>query len=124
MLDKNFNVLSIADSNVCHMGVRSTAIQILKDSTLLRKVDIKKNVAELFEKNLVCVDGKNGVMDFAKRKDFLMVFGLSRWTGMNEKMTDVAFIEELKQKGLRDKATMVVINFDPVDGMLKKHRRN
>lgn len=124
MLDRKFNILSIADSQVCHMGVRSTAKQILRDSTLLEKVEIRKNVKELFEKNLAILDGKNGVTDFEKGKKFLMVFGCSRWTGMNEKMTDVDFIEDLQKNGSREKVSVLVINFDPVEGMLKKKRKN
>ena len=111
--DKNLNVLVTEDSSLCHMGVRSTCKELIRNPRLILKAKKSQNLQSVFDKHLICITCKED-FDFAKR-DITVVLTYAKFLGFNEKISDIDFIKELQDEKLINKANVVLINMDFVD---------
>ncbi len=110
--DSNLNLIITEDTNLCHMGVRSTTTQLIKDNSLMDRAKIRKNLSPLFKQQLNCLNAKENQLIF---KPIVVILTYAKFLGFNEKVTDIDYIQELQQQGLRDKVSIILINMDLVE---------
>jgi len=111
--DNDLNVLVTEDSSLCHMGVRSTGKQLIRNSELILKAKRSKNLTAVFQKELNCINCKK-TFDFSDKK-IIVLMTYAKFLGFNDKVSDIDFINELKEENLLDKVNVVLVNMDFVE---------
>jgi len=110
--DSNLNLLVTEDSNLCHMGVRSTTTEIIRQNSLLAKAKRSKSMKTLFSNNLKCINCKS---DQLQLKPVVVIITYAKFLGFHEKVSDIDYLNELEKSGLRDNVSIILINMDLVD---------
>jgi len=108
-IDSNYNTIVTTDTNLCHMGVRSTTTQLIKNNSLLKNAPVGNNLRTLFKNNMNCLNCPNNEM---KLKPVAIIISYAKFLGFNRKVSDIDYIDELREKGIRDKVSIILINMD------------
>jgi len=91
------------------MGVRSTTTQLIKNNSLLKNAPVGNNLRTLFKNNMNCLNCPNNEM---KLKPVAIIISYAKFLGFNRKVSDIDYIDELREKGIRDKVSIILINMD------------
>ncbi len=112
VLDSNLNLLLVADSSLCHMGVRSTAKKLIQQNELIQKAKKIKNLKSIFDNQLICISSKEQACELKNLKSIIILLGVCKYIGLNKKLSDVDFIHELQNMGIRNKVSIILVNSD------------
>lgn len=113
LIDQNMNILAIEDSTVCHMGVRNTACNMIKNPSMQKIRQNENNIEPVFDNFTTLIHQQNGhTWNGKPSKRLAVILSINMFSGLNAKMSDADFIIELQNKGLRDSVDIIVINFD------------
>jgi len=106
------NELGNTNDSTCHLRLRSQITDMLKAG----KYDGpkgNKNIKSLIGDNTQCLNCEGSKDLFAQQlKPYIIILGSATFIPIKEKLSDLDYIQELKAQGLRDKATIVLLDAD------------
>ena len=110
--DNAGNELGNTNDSTCHLRLRSQITDMLKAG----KYDGpkgNKNIKSLIGDNTQCLNCEGSKDLFAQQlKPYIIILGSATFIPIKEKLSDLDYVQELKAQGLRDKATIVVLDAD------------
>jgi hypothetical protein len=104
-------IANTSDSN-CHMNLRSQITWLLEHGGYTPSF-LSKNAREIINDSTICLNCNNGQAFFEQQlKPYILLFSLAKFIPLKQPFSDIDYVQELKQKGLRNKITIVLLEED------------
>jgi len=112
MYDNSGNEIGNTNDSTCHYSLRSQITALLKSDNYVKTL-APKNIKEEFDQDIRCLYCKTNAPLFSQDlKQYVLFFTVSTFIPIREKLSDLDYVQELKQMGLRDKVSVVLISGD------------
>ena len=110
--DNRGNEVQNTNDSTCHMKLRSQMDEMLKNAPSEPGLIVKNNKM-LVDNSCKCLNFSNGVLLYNQElKPYVIFFSFATYIPIKKRLTDLDYISELKEKGLRDKVSVVLLDAD------------
>lgn len=97
----------------CHMTVRRKLTEAIRSGRVPKSVSSGGNIRDIVQSATICLNCDNQQPLFSQAlKRYIVVLGIANFIPLKPKLSDVDYIQELKQEGLRDSVSIVLLNSD------------
>ena len=110
--DNRGNEVQNTNDSTCHMKLRSQMDEMLKNAPSEPGLIVKNNKMPV-DNSCKCLNCSNGLPLYNQElKPYVIFFSFATYIPIKKRLTDLDYISELKEKGLRDKVSVVLLDAD------------
>lgn len=110
------DLLINTNDSTCHLGVRSQLTAAIRSGSVPKEVSGSVNIRSLIQSETVCLNRTDQSPLFSHPlKRYILIFGVAKFIPLKPKLTDVDYVQELRDAGIRDSVTVVLLSTDKLD---------